>query len=64
MEAESVSYLVCTRVGLETSSESYLSEYIKNQNIMPLISLDTILIVAGYIEQLSLSTFKPKKPGK
>ena len=64
IEAESVSYLVCARVGLETSSESYLSEYIKNQKIMPLISLDTILTVAGYIEQLSLNTFKPKKPGK
>lgn len=64
IEAESISYLVCKRAGLETSSESYLSDYIKNRNEMPPVSLDTILTVSGYIEQMSSGTFTPKKPSK
>ena len=64
IEAESVSYLVCSRVGLETTSEKYLSDYIKNQSEIPSVSLDTILTVSGYIEQMSSTNFKPKKQAK
>jgi hypothetical protein len=61
IEAESVSYLVCSRIGLETISYKYLSNYIKKNERIPMISLDTILTVSGYIEQMSSDKFKPKK---
>ncbi|RYE50896.1 MAG: hypothetical protein EOP48_19055 [Sphingobacteriales bacterium] len=61
VEAEAISYLVCKRMGLQTSSESYLSNYIAENKEMPAISLDVILTVAGYIEQLGKPGFKPKK---
>lgn len=61
IEAESISYLVCQRMGLQTTSESYLSTYIKDYKQLPFISLDVILTVAGYIEQLGQPNFKPKK---
>lgn len=61
IEAESISYLVCKRMGLETTSESYLSSYIDNNKEMPPISLDVILTVSGYIEQLGQPNFRPKK---
>jgi hypothetical protein len=61
IEAESIAYLVCNRVGLETSSDSYLSTYIKDDQAMPWISLDTILTVSNYIEQVGQKGFKVKK---
>ncbi len=61
IEAESISYLVCKRMGLQTTSESYLSTYIKDHNQLPPISLDVILTVTGYIEHLGQGNFKPKK---
>ena len=64
IEAESISYLACSRVGLQTASDSYLSTYIKQKEEMPPISLDVILTVAGYIEQLGQKGFKPKKGKK
>jgi hypothetical protein len=61
IEAEAISYLVCKRRGLQTTSERYLCEYIKENEELPPISLDVILTVAGYIEQLGQQGFKPKK---
>jgi len=61
IEAESVSYLVCVRNGLETTSPEYLSGYIKEDKELPDISLETILIVANYIETMGTGAFKPKK---
>ena len=60
IEAESVTFLVCTRRGLETGSESYLSNYINQNKELPPISFDTILTVAGHIEQMGKSDFRPK----
>jgi hypothetical protein len=61
IEAESISYLVCGRNGLITSSDAYLSDYIKTKQEIPLISMDVILTVSGYIESLGKPGFKPKK---
>jgi hypothetical protein len=62
IEAESIAYLVCKRLGLETSSEAYLSNYVQENEKMLDVSLDTILTVSGYIEQMRSSLFNPKKP--
>ncbi|MBS1552600.1 MAG: hypothetical protein JST15_11100 [Bacteroidetes bacterium] len=64
IEAESISYLVCKRIGLSTSSEIYLSDYIKDTKELPSISLDTILTVSGYIEQMGTHKFKQRKRKK
>ena len=60
IEAESISYLVCKRLGLKTTSEAYLSNYVSNNQNMPVVSLDTILTVSGYIEQMGTGKFKSK----
>lgn len=61
IEAESVSFLVCKRNGLKTTSEAYLSNYIKKYKEIPPISFDTILTVAGYIEKMGISGFRTKQ---
>jgi len=52
-EAESVSYLVCNRLGIETPADEYLSGYIKNEDKLPRLSLECIMKAAGLIEQMS-----------
>lgn len=61
VEAESVSFLVCKRNRLKTTSEAYLSNYIKDHKEIPPISFDTILTVAGYIEKMGVTGFKSKQ---
>ena len=61
IEAESISFLTCNRIGLTTNSHEYLSQYISKDKEIPNISLDTILTVSGYIEQMLSATFRPKK---
>jgi antirestriction protein ArdC len=61
IEAESVSYLVCMRIGLETTSQEYLSSYIKDDKELPNISLETILTVANHIEKMGMDGFKARK---
>ncbi len=60
IEAESVSYLVCKRLGVKTTSSSYLANYIRKDKEMPKISLNTILTVSNYIEQMGKANFKSK----
>lgn len=53
-EAESVSFLVCRRKGLISNSEKYLSGYLNKSNQeVPPVSLQTILKVTTYIEEMS-----------
>lgn len=61
IEAESVSFLVCKRNGLNTQSESYLNTYVAEHDEMPLLSLEIILTVSGYIEKMYSNNFTPKK---
>ncbi len=51
-EAESISYLVCTRLGIETPSAEYLSGYLGERGKMPTISVDTVVKIAGLIQEM------------
>lgn len=64
IEAESVSFLVCKRVGLQTTSESYLSNFINNHKEIPPISVDTILTASGYIERMGTNVFRSRQKKK
>jgi hypothetical protein len=61
IEAESVSYLVCKRRGLETKSEQYLALQGEKNIELPAISLDTILKTVSYIEGMGTRLPKPPK---
>lgn len=60
-EAESVAYLVCCRVGIDTPSEEYLSGFVEKQNEVPQISLDCVMKAAGLIETMSHQKMKLRK---
>jgi hypothetical protein len=60
-EAESISYLVCTRLGIETPSAEYLSGYLSDKGKMPVISVDTVVKVAGLIQQMGKSKLPLRK---
>jgi hypothetical protein len=51
-EAESVSYLVCTRAGLETPAAEYLFGYLGANLEVPAISLDVVVKAAQRIESM------------
>jgi hypothetical protein len=63
-EAESVSYLVCRRLGLDTVSEAYLSGYTNAHEETPPISLETVLKVAGLIEKMGKKRLPPRPERK
>ena len=60
-EAESVSYLVCSRHGIHTESEKYLSGYIEKNDHVPKISLECVMKAAGIIENMGKKRLKPRK---
>ncbi|NEU96949.1 hypothetical protein [Bradyrhizobium uaiense] len=51
-EAESVSYLVCTRLGIDTASDEYLAAYVRRCPVTPAISLDRVIKSVLLIEQM------------
>lgn len=52
-EAESISYIVCSRLGIRTNSDEYLSGYVQNENFIPKnVSVDLILKISSKIEQV------------
>lgn len=64
-EAESVSYLVCSRLGIDNPSERYLSGYVKHMTQTPPISLDRVMASAGLIEMMGRVPLKPRaEPGQ
>jgi hypothetical protein len=65
-EAESVSYLVCRRLGLQTTSAEYLVQHVARDSRVPTFSLNTVLRVAGYIESLGnqMLTLRKEAPRK
>lgn len=68
-EAESVTYLVCGRLGIDNPSAEYLSGYVKRYRDVPPISLDCVTKSAGLIEQMGIRRQKPRQgrtdsPGK
>jgi hypothetical protein len=52
LEAESVSYLVCTRLGIDNASAEYLAGYVKKYASTPPISLDCVMKASWLIEQM------------
>jgi hypothetical protein len=51
-EAESVSYLVCARLGIDTASEEYLAGYVGKCTVTPSISLDRVIKSVWLLEQM------------
>ena len=68
LEAESVSYLVCVRSGIESSSETYLHDYVTRHTTVDGLDLHTMLRAAGQVERVLQLTehtrFEPKSKGK
>lgn len=61
IEAECVSFVVCERLGIKTSSEKYLATYLKNKSIPESVSLDLIVKVASKLEKMSIELLPVKK---
>ena len=51
-EAESVTYLVCSRLGIDNPSAEYLADHVKKCPDVPPISLECVMKAAGLIEQM------------
>lgn len=60
-EAESVSYLVCSRLDIHTPSDEYLAGYLDKNLEIPSISLESVMKAAGLIEQMIQKHLKPRK---
>jgi hypothetical protein len=60
-EAESVSYLVCSRRGINTKSEQYLYGYLEYHSSVPNISFECVMKAAGLIESMGQKRLKPRK---
>ena len=65
LEAESVAYLVCKRNGVESKSEAYLADYVKDNITTGNIDFYTIMKTAGQIETVldlgDMVSFGPRK---
>ncbi len=57
-EAESICYLVCTRLGIDNPSDKYLADYLGAHAEAPHISLDCVMKAAGLIEQMGREHIK------
>jgi hypothetical protein len=62
-EAESVCYLICSRLGIDNPSAEYLSGYIEDRDETPEINLDCVMKSAGLIEQMGRERLGPRKEG-
>ena len=60
-EAESVCYLVCTRIGLKNTSAEYLAGYVRKCKTTPPISLDRVMKSSWLIEQMGKEHLKLRK---
>lgn len=63
-EAESVCYLICSRLGIASPSHEYLAGYLRDKADIPSISLDCGLKAAGLIEQMGRRRLKPREQGQ
>lgn len=61
-EAESVTWLVCERIGIRNPSAEYLSAYLKDGRDVPEISIDAVLKAAGYIETMGKRLLGARRP--
>jgi len=63
-EAESVTYLLCGRLGIDNPSEKYLAGYFKQNHKIPPISLECLLKTGGLIEKMGQERLKLRKAGE
>ena len=54
LEAETISYLICQKLGLESRSSEYIAGYIKSDNDLIEFSYETVIKTADKIEKLFL----------
>lgn len=54
LEAETVSFLLCKKLGLETRAAEYIAGYIKNEDDLIKFSYETVIKMADKIEELFL----------
>ena len=64
LEAESVAYMVCARLGIDNPSERYLAGYVGKQEQVPQISLECVMKTAGLIERMSRENLKSRKDNR
>ena len=62
-EAESICYLACSRLRIESPSSEYLADYWdKNkEGDVPPISLERVMTAVGLVEQMGRERLKPRK---
>jgi hypothetical protein len=60
-EAESVSYLVCTRLGIDTASDEYLAAYVRKCPATPPINLDRVMKSVWLLEQMGRESLGLRK---
>ncbi|KPP95113.1 MAG: phage protein of unknown function DUF955 [Bacteroidetes bacterium HLUCCA01] len=52
LEAETVSYLICKKIGIEAQSAEYIAGYIKSENDLIQFSYEMVIKIADKIEKL------------
>lgn len=62
VEAESVAYIVTSRLGLSGASAAYVSRHMKDGNVPGGVSLDFIAKVAGQIERMAREVLPARRP--
>ena len=60
-ESESVTYMVCRRLGIDSRSAEYLAGYLGGHGEVPSISLELVMKAAGLIEKMTVRRLKPRK---
>jgi hypothetical protein len=62
-EAESVSYLICQRLGIDNRSERYLQAHLESGCNVPPISLEGVMAASGLIERMGKERLSLRKSG-
>lgn len=60
-EAESVSHIVCGRLGIDDPADEYLSRYLVEGRTLPPISIETVFKAAHLIEKMGKKRLPPRK---
>lgn len=60
-EAESVCYLLCSRLGIDNPSDEYLAGYLKAHDETPPISFESVMKAAGLVEHMGRERLKLRK---
>lgn len=65
IEADSVAFLACRRLGLVEPSKNFLLDYRYREREIPQISINAVFQAFGYLEEMGRSRWKePKKKGR